>query len=202
MTNSKAKKRHVNGRMTNSKAKKRHVNGKELSQALKTNDAFFVDFLNRCLEWDSSTRLTSDEALQHEWMIEERQKLRGASRLMSRHQGTTDMHQLVDTSTRGIGATALLEPRKAPAEGSWAKRSARTRERLQPIGADATCPATHADNNNSLKPIETGAENKRAVKQLTKRIPSGNGKGKPGTESDMKDLEPEHRWLTWLCTGL
>ena len=37
--------------MTNSKAKKRHVNGKELSQALKTNDAFFVDFLNRCLEW-------------------------------------------------------------------------------------------------------------------------------------------------------
>ena len=37
--------------MTNSKAKKRHVNGKELSQALKTNDVFFVDFLNRCLEW-------------------------------------------------------------------------------------------------------------------------------------------------------
>ena len=37
--------------MTNSKGKKRHVNGKELSQALKTNDALFVDFLNRCLEW-------------------------------------------------------------------------------------------------------------------------------------------------------
>ena len=26
---------------------------------------------------------------------------------------------------------------------------------------------------------------------LTKRIPSGNGKEKPGTESDAKDLEPE-----------
>ena len=37
--------------MTNSKGKKRHVNGKELSQALKTNDALFVDSLNRCLEW-------------------------------------------------------------------------------------------------------------------------------------------------------
>ncbi|XP_015775409.1 PREDICTED: dual specificity tyrosine-phosphorylation-regulated kinase 2-like isoform X1 [Acropora digitifera] len=116
--------------MTNSKGKKRHVNGKELSQALKTNDALFVDFLNRCLEWDSSTRLTPDEALQHEWIIEGRQKHRGTSRLTSRHQGTSDMHQLVDTSTRGIGATASLEPSKAPAEGSWAKRSARTRERL------------------------------------------------------------------------
>ena len=101
------------------------------------------------------------------------------------------MHQLVDTSTRGIGATASLEPSKAPAEGSWAKRSARTRERLQPIGADATCAATHANNNNGLKPIETGAENKSAVTQLTKRIPSGNRKEKPGTESDAKDLEPQ-----------
>lgn len=27
------------------------MNGKELSAALKTNDALFVDFINRCLEW-------------------------------------------------------------------------------------------------------------------------------------------------------
>ncbi|XP_015773709.1 PREDICTED: dual specificity tyrosine-phosphorylation-regulated kinase 4-like [Acropora digitifera] len=171
-------------------SKKAPCKGRELSQALKTNDAFFVDFLNRCLEWDSSTRLTPDEALQHEWIIEGRQKHRGTSRLTSRHQGTSDMHQLVDTSTRGIGATASLEPSKAPAEGSWAKRSARTRERLQPIGAGATCAATHTNRNNSLKPIETGAENRSAARQLTKRIPSANGKEKPGTESDAKDLEP------------
>ena len=37
--------------MTNSKGKKRQVNGKELNAALKTNDALFVDFLHRCLEW-------------------------------------------------------------------------------------------------------------------------------------------------------
>lgn len=36
--------------MTNSKGKKRQVNGKELSAALKTNDALFVDFINKCLE--------------------------------------------------------------------------------------------------------------------------------------------------------
>ena len=101
------------------------------------------------------------------------------------------MHQLVDTSTRGIGATASLESSKDPLQGSWAKRRARTREGLQPIGADASCAVAHANNNNSLKPIETGAKNRSAVTQLTKRIPSGNGKEKPGTESDAKDLEPE-----------
>ena len=101
------------------------------------------------------------------------------------------MQQPVDTLTRVIGATASLEPSKAPAEGSWAKRSARTRERLQPIGADATCAATHDNNNNSLKPIETGTENKSSVPQLTKRISSWNGREKPGIESTPKDLEPE-----------
>ena len=62
---------------------------------------------------------------------------------------------------------------------------------MQPIGADATFTATHANNNNSLKPILTGAENKSALTQLTKRIPSENEKEKPGTESDAKDLEPK-----------
>jgi len=81
----------------------------------------------------------------------------------------------VDISTRGIGAAALLQPSRAPAEGSWAKRSAGARERLQPIRADATCAATHDNINNSLKPIEAEAENKSAVQQLTKRFPSGNG---------------------------
>ena len=37
------------------------------------------------------------------------------------------------------------------------------------------CAATHDNSNNSLKPIEAESENKPAVQQLTKRIPSGNG---------------------------
>ena len=31
---------------------------------------FLVNFGNFCRRWDSSTRLTPDEALQHEWIIE------------------------------------------------------------------------------------------------------------------------------------
>ena len=45
--------------MTNSKGKKRQVNGKELNAALKTNDALFVDFLHRCLEWVPSFDLNA-----------------------------------------------------------------------------------------------------------------------------------------------
>ena len=101
------------------------------------------------------------------------------------------MHQPRGYLGRGIGATAALEPIKGPAEGSWAKRSAHTLERLQPVGTDTTRAATHDNNNNSLKRAKTGAENKSLVPPLTKKIPSRNGKGKPGTESNAKDLEPE-----------
>ena len=69
----------------------------------------------------------------------------------------------MDISTREIEAAASLQASKAPAEGSWAKRSTGAWERLQPIRADATCAATHDNNNNSLKPVEAGAKNKSAV---------------------------------------
>ena len=81
----------------------------------------------------------------------------------------------MDISTRGIRAAASLQASKAPAEDSWTKRGAGARERLQPIRADATCAVTHDNNNNSLKSVETGAEKKSAVQQLTKIISSGNG---------------------------
>jgi serine/threonine protein kinase len=30
----------------------------------------FIDFIERCLDWDPSTRITPFEALMHEWVIE------------------------------------------------------------------------------------------------------------------------------------
>jgi len=178
--------------MTNSKGKKRQVNGKELSAALKTNDALFVDFLYRCLDWDPATRLTPDEAFQHEWIQEGRQRHRGTSRLTSRHQASTDSHHSTETITKGIATTVIAEPSKVHAEGGWTKRSARTRERLQPIGADATHTAPHDNNNNNVvKQQETGSEAKSSVPPLTKRISSGVVKEKPGTANKVKEIEEE-----------
>lgn len=173
--------------MTNSKGKKRQVNGKELNAALKTNDALFVDFLHRCLDWDPSTRLTPDEAFQHEWIQEGRQRHRGMSRLTSRHQAHSDTHNSSETTTKASTA----ESSKPHIEGGWTKRSARTRERLQPIGADATHTVPHDNNNNIVKQQETGVESKSSVPSLTKRVSSGVVKEKPGTANKAKEIEEE-----------
>ena len=79
-------------------------------------------------------------------------------------------------------------------EGGWTKRSARTRERLQPIGADAAHTALHDNNNNNnnnVKKQETGAEAKTSGPPLTKRISSGAVKEKPGTANKVKEIEEE-----------
>ena len=42
---------------------------KELSVALKgTDDALFLDFMRRCLDWDAASRLTPGQALRHAWL--------------------------------------------------------------------------------------------------------------------------------------
>ncbi|KAG1521492.1 hypothetical protein G6F52_006700 [Rhizopus delemar] len=54
--------------VSNSKGKKRYPNTKPLFQALRSRDAVFVDFIQNCLTWDPDHRMTSKEALEHEWI--------------------------------------------------------------------------------------------------------------------------------------
>lgn len=54
--------------------KKRRVGSKSLAQILKTNDANFIDFVMRCLEWDPSARINPEEALKHPWIQEIKKK--------------------------------------------------------------------------------------------------------------------------------
>lgn len=53
---------------TNSKGKKRWPSTKDLNSSLKSNDPLFIDFIQRCFEWDPSKRMNPDEALQHSWL--------------------------------------------------------------------------------------------------------------------------------------
>ncbi len=56
--------------VANSKGRKRKPNTKTLSQILNNcQDKLFLDFLERCLDWDPIQRLTPLEALQHEWIL-------------------------------------------------------------------------------------------------------------------------------------
>ncbi|KAK8733542.1 hypothetical protein OTU49_006349 [Cherax quadricarinatus] len=54
--------------VTNSKGKKRRPGSRDLASVLKCSDTHFVHFIARCLEWDPSTRMSPEEALQHEWL--------------------------------------------------------------------------------------------------------------------------------------
>ncbi|CEG68785.1 hypothetical protein RMATCC62417_04977 [Rhizopus microsporus] len=57
----------------NSKGKKRKPNSLTFTEALKRSsyDAYdreFVDFINKCLTWEPSERMTPEQALNHPWM--------------------------------------------------------------------------------------------------------------------------------------
>jgi dual specificity tyrosine-phosphorylation-regulated kinase 2/3/4 len=54
----------------NSRGKVRKPNTKSLDWVLDCDDEKFLDLLTKCLEWDPCKRITSAEALRHEWIIE------------------------------------------------------------------------------------------------------------------------------------
>ncbi|GAN04982.1 kinase-like protein [Mucor ambiguus] len=54
----------------NSRGKKRKAGAKNLNQALRCNDALFLDFIQQCLQWDPAKRLNPERAFQHEWILQ------------------------------------------------------------------------------------------------------------------------------------
>ena len=48
--------------------KSRKPNSLTMTQAVGINDPLLSDFLLKCLTWDQSTRISSSEALSHEWI--------------------------------------------------------------------------------------------------------------------------------------
>ncbi|KAK9837440.1 hypothetical protein WJX81_002465 [Elliptochloris bilobata] len=45
-----------------------HAGGRSLAQALRCEDALFLDFLESCLQWLPGERATAEQAVQHEWL--------------------------------------------------------------------------------------------------------------------------------------
>ncbi|KAI9272139.1 kinase-like domain-containing protein [Helicostylum pulchrum] len=54
--------------VANSKGKRRLPGTRSLFQALKCHDIVFIDFIERCLQWDPAKRLTPKEAIQHDFV--------------------------------------------------------------------------------------------------------------------------------------
>lgn len=52
----------------NSRGKKRIPASKSIEGVLKCNDSVFIDFLDKCLDWNPMKRMTPIEALNHPWI--------------------------------------------------------------------------------------------------------------------------------------
>ena len=77
---------------------------KELSRALKgCDDPLFLDFLQRCLEWDPSIRMTPPQALRHGWL----------RRKLPKQPGEVGSHSLSQGS-QATSTTGRLPPPAPP----------------------------------------------------------------------------------------
>ncbi|KAF0291353.1 Dual specificity tyrosine-phosphorylation-regulated kinase 2 [Amphibalanus amphitrite] len=54
--------------LTNTKGRRRRPGAKPLANALKTEDALFEDFVEKCLTWDPARRMTPEEAVRHPFL--------------------------------------------------------------------------------------------------------------------------------------
>lgn len=118
-----------------------------------------------------------------------RQKLRGISRISSRYHPVTNQRSIHDVTTT-TDTSAANEPAKPSGETQgWTKRSARTRERLQPIGADSSHNPLHDTNNNLHKTISGTGNEGTGVGLLSKRITSGSKGDANAAKTKEKDVE-------------
>ena len=50
------------------KGRKRYPGTFNLDGVVKCPDASFMDLIDRCFDWDPNTRITPDEAMNHDWI--------------------------------------------------------------------------------------------------------------------------------------
>eukprot|EP00795_Rhopilema_esculentum_P008174 gene8174-14105_t len=120
--------------ITNSKGKKRLPGSKELSSAVKSNDSQFLDFIRRCLEWDPTSRMTPDEALQHPWITESHQK----SRSVAKGSHRKSVSRASDGGASFSRSTRLHHIDHVKSTTVSLKSSSRVTDRLHPLLANET----------------------------------------------------------------
>lgn len=99
---------------TNSKGKKRWPARMSLAVALRCTDAPFVDFLNRCLEWDPKRRMTPDEAMCHEWLNSSSSHVSSSSTTMSSSTVNTSSNTTTVETSQSAHAQTVSVTVSAP----------------------------------------------------------------------------------------
>uniref|UniRef100_A0A1A7XKM4 dual-specificity kinase n=2 Tax=Iconisemion striatum TaxID=60296 RepID=A0A1A7XKM4_9TELE len=138
--------------ITNSKGKKRKPSSIELSAALKNNDPLFLDFIQRCLAWDPTKRMTPDEGLQHQWILDGNfNKVR--SRTKPTVKKTTDSSTNTEKQVNGKPAEKTSSENsskdKLKRDGSASGTKMVSEERQRPIGASAEEEVCEGEGRNT-----------------------------------------------------
>eukprot|EP00762_Andalucia_godoyi_P008670 ANDGO_00463.mRNA.1 Dual specificity tyrosine-phosphorylation-regulated kinase 2 len=81
----------------NSRGKKRKPASRDLASAIRCNDALFLNFLERCLKWDPAERMTAEEGLRHDWILEALQ------------QSQIQQHPSSTSSSSGTGLSSAMQ---------------------------------------------------------------------------------------------
>ncbi|KAK5609527.1 Dual specificity tyrosine-phosphorylation-regulated kinase [Crenichthys baileyi] len=145
--------------ITNSKGKKRKPDSIEMSAALKTNDPLFLDFIQRCFAWDPTKRMTPDEGLQHQWILEGNfNKVK--SRTKPTAKRTTDSCTTTDRQGNSRPVEKVSSEHgsndKLKRDGSEAGKKMESGERLRPIGASAEEEVCESEDTNTKQQEDSG----------------------------------------------
>ncbi|XP_041566110.1 dual specificity tyrosine-phosphorylation-regulated kinase 2 isoform X1 [Drosophila elegans] len=147
--------------ITNTKGRKRTPGSKSLAQILHCQDRYFIDFLQRCLEWDPAERMTPDEAAHHEF-LQPSASSRHRSCRMSSSSSSSGLNSVsqksscysfseISPGTGGGPVVASITSTTAVHNAALAS----TKSRQQPAGGQS-----HTQSNGHLPDIKLSASDK------------------------------------------
>eukprot|EP00698_Gefionella_okellyi_P003601 TRINITY_DN13381_c0_g1_i1.p1 TRINITY_DN13381_c0_g1~~TRINITY_DN13381_c0_g1_i1.p1 ORF type:complete len:603 (-),score=124.45 TRINITY_DN13381_c0_g1_i1:207-2015(-) len=99
----------------NSRGKKRLPGTKDLPRALRCSDPLFISFLEESLKWDPRERMTPEEAMRHQWILEGLQPVRPSEQpppdtarsRRSHHHSSVHHHGMAPSTTTSTGGSGM-----------------------------------------------------------------------------------------------
>ena len=123
---------------------------KEMSRALKgCDDALFLDFLQRCLEWDPALRMTPPQALRHAWLRRRLPRAPLISDTQSLSQGVPPVLQNPPVTT---GATVMT---RLPPSGASTKSTSSVHKQRQLPDPPVPIVSTTTQHINGIVPTSS-----------------------------------------------
>ncbi|EDW03255.1 dual specificity tyrosine-phosphorylation-regulated kinase 2 [Drosophila grimshawi] len=144
--------------ITNTKGRKRAPGSKSLSQILHCQDRYFIDFLQRCLEWDPAERMTPDEAAHHEF-LQPSASSRHRSCRMSTSSSSSGLNSVSQKSS--CYNFAEISPGSGPVVASITSTTAVSNAAITTKSSSSSRqPHSHAQSNGHLPDIKLSASDK------------------------------------------